>query len=1524
MPQRVNKRFLIILTLVVAAFAALGVTSSLLLHRSPKNYAAAADAASQAGDWQTAVGDYARALSLGRGDPGLYVRYGVALEHTIGANHDNFKLAESAYQNALVVDPGNISAAHHLLDLFVQLAQVEPNPTAFTKLRDYAGKVAKLDPADRRAAAYQHAAEIMLSDASATAAGRASADDFAALKTFILSDPSDSDLAHYYAAGKLRLAGKMLKNADPDGAAGAAQEAGALFDAALSEKGDNAALNWRAANLYRQLPAYDPAGKDTYVAKADTALDRARILVSAADPHYADIQVAAATAAVKHQKPDEAQSILRGLYAAQPKNPIAELRLGDFLGLLPGKRDEAIAVLTPPITGKDQVGAQALLARPQEEERLYLLAGLRLESYAEVKDAAEKKLLLNQIDENFNALAALVGNRQSYALLHLKAQIQQIKGDPVDAMATYRQAMTVMESTNAEDPELLYHAGLLDALEGQGGEAEKLFLRVVALNPTFVPPQLALADEYLEENSPEKALTYIDSAQKLRPTLPLVLELRVRQLVEQQQMDAAKAVCALLPEADASQQAEKAKSSLLAGDFADAIRLLEPLQKQSPDNATIGTLLVKAYVGADQKDRATAMVEQALAGKPDAVWLLILRQQLQHTAGTSTDLMDPKLLAATDDFTRELLGYETESRHANYDAAEAHLAAADHLKPNNKVVRQLYFQLDLNRHRYDLAEQEIARLTALHADGADGLIYRVQLAMAKQDNAGAVQAARDLVQHRPEFSQSYALLGVALSANGQPDKAVPEFQDALDRQHNNLDAWQGLIDAYLALHQPDRAGEAILDARRIFPHGVSLRERAIDYDLAYSDHPEVAVAERQSLLDAAPDDFRNHVALAQAALSVSEREHTSNPDASQKFLDQASDVLTKAIQRWPHEVALVGLLAQIRQYRGDAPGAEKLLTDLAAVPELSARPEPSLLLADFYGHQGKSDAAIKWLYAAFERSGNSIGVELKLAKSLAQSRRYDAALSLLHDQNGSDPRVARQRLELLVAAGRTDEAESAIKDALRAAPQSVDLLDLLTTTYIRAGRLADARQAARSAIQASGTDNDALYHQALIELRSSDGDMDLAMRDANQLKAENPSSPAAYGLLADVYTHQRQPDDTVRTLEDGVKAVPSDRTLRLRLLDAYSTATPSEWTQFDKLVHDAENDPVLARDPIWLVKDAYGLANRKQFDAAVQKIDDAIHLAPDDSQLASEKLSILLLAQSYPAIIQTADAVLAGQNKPWWAYMARGVAKSQNDKPAALLDFDAALGASPDFASSSRIVAAIVADVGIDEALNRARNHDTQANWRLMVADLDVQKGDLPAAVAEDLPLRDNTVVPQNQRLHALSTLAESYRMMHQLEDSKAAYLEALTIAPNETEMLNNLANLLADDLHDPQQALGYSQRAYDLSRRSNNFVASVSDTQGWVLTLCGGANAEAGLNILQKVVEDHQDFIDARYHLGEAYLRNAMPADALKQLEIAQSQLQQAEENHERVSADLKSAIATSLSKARQVLDGKADAAEK
>lgn len=1528
MAQRVNKRFLIILTIVltgiVAAFAGVVLVSYYMLHHKPQDFAGAGDAAAQGGNWELAAGNYGRAISLGRADPDLYIRNGVALEHCVGANPDSLKQAENSYQNALVVDPSNISAARHLLEMHIQLAEVAPSAAAFGKLRDSAQKVVQLDSSDQRAAAYQHVGTILLSERASGPSARSLTDDFDALAKIVRRDPSDSNLAYYYARGKLRLATLALKDQNPDAAAHFAQDVGAFFDEVLATKGDDAALNWRASTSYALLPRFDPAGAAADDAKAGAALARAKALARPSDPRFADIQVAVAMAAASHQKLDDAETILRDLYTAMPKSPVAQLQLSGFLGRFRGKRTEAIAVLSTPITGSGEVGAVALRTRGQEQERIYQLSRLQLELYTATTDQAAKQKLLAQIDSNYKSLADLIGQRDSHALLHLKAEIQQVKGDLVGAVATYHQALTVMEHADAPDIELMYHAGLLDAREGQSGEAEKLFLRVIDIDPGFTPPQVALADQYLRENNPEKAQPYIDSAEKVDPGSALIAQLRIRQLVQQRQPEAARAMYAKLPEADVAQQVQKAKVALLVGDAADAKRLLEPIHKQSPADTGIVALLVQAYVASDQRDQAKAMIDEGLAQNPKDVWLLILRQQLNAPADARLDVLDPQLLAATDDFTRALIGYETELKHQKYDAAAAHLAEADRIKPDNPRVHVMYFELDLARRRFDLAEQEVTRLSAMQADGADGMLYRIRLALAKGDYAGAVQTARDLTTRRPQFAESYSMLGAALLAAGQPDKAVLEFNNALDRQHDNVGALQGLIDAYLQLHQTDRAAQAILTAQQFYPQSGFFRERAIDYDLRYSDHPEEGVAERKRLLDAAPDDPAAHAALAQAALRVANRLQTSNPAVARQNLDLASLTLNNAAARWPRNIVIVGLLAQLRQYRGDAAAAEKLLLDLASVPEMASAPEPSLLLAEFYRTAGKADAQIKALNDAFEKSGHSVDVELALGAALAQTGQYDQALSLLRDQNGTDTRVVLQRLHTLSAAGRTDDAVRDISAALQSSPRSVELLDLLATTYIAAGRISDARQVAKDAIAANPLDNDALYHQALIESQLIDGDLELAMRDASQLKAQNPASAKAYGMLADIYYRRRQTDDALRTLEDGLKADPQDQGLRLRLLNAYSASTPPAWSDFDRVVHEAENDTQLRTSTDWLVKDAYGLAARKQFDAAVQKIDAAIAAAPDRQELISDKLSILMTAENYPAVIQTADALEARGVKPWWVYMARGAARSKSDKSAGIIDLDAALAAAPDFASSARVVRMIASSAGVDEALRRAKSRPDDPNWRLMAADLDAQKGDFADAITQAAPLRTNTVISQAPRLHALSLLAESYRIMHQPRNARDVYLEAVAIAPNDPELLNNVANVVADDLHDPQQALTYSQRAYDVSRQSGVYLLSISDTHGWVLTLCGGAKAASGLDILQKLVQDHQDFTYARYHLGEAYLRSSMPLDAVKQLEIAQGQLQQAEEQHAQVNAELKSAIAESLTKARQVIDGKADAGGK
>jgi predicted Zn-dependent protease len=1523
MAQRVNKRFLIILTIVVAAFAALLAITRLLVHRTPTNFVTAGDAAATAGRWDEAAGDYNRALSLGRGTPELFIHLGEALEHRVAANPTSLGAAQSAYENAAAVDPHDPTPLQHLLAIDVQLLQLQPNPRIFDKLHEVTAKLVALDPTDARAAAYQQVAVILQNELGGSASDYSVNQNLETLAQLIRKDPSDADLPYYYGHGKLYLASEALRLNDKEKAAAFARDAASLFDAALSAQGDDAALNWRAASLYASLPGFDPANAAADLQKSDNALARARSLAKPQDPHFADIAVSASISALRHKHPDEAERILRDLLAALPNSPEAELELGGFLGRVPAKRDEAIAVLSTPITGADAVGVAALRIHGFEANRLFHVTRLRIDSYLGSSDAAHRKELLAKIDDGYQSLSGMT-NEDSASLLQLKAEIQQLKGSPIEAMATFSRALAVMAHSGEDDPDLMFHAAMLDFQEGQTGDAEGLLLKVAAETPDNVACRLALAELYLQQNSPEKAQPHLDVAEKISPDSAQLLLLRIKQLAAQKQIDAAQSYYARLPEVTRASQLAKASAAVLLGNNTDAARLLEALRVQSPDDVSIVGPLAQVYARSDQKDRAAAVVEQALLKNPTDVRLLILRNQLERTTPGGPDVIDPQVLAATDAFTRELLGFESESARGNYDAAAAHLAAADKLKPDNKRVHDLYFQLDLAQHRFDLAAKEIPTLARLQADDADGLVYQVHLAMAEGDEASAVKYSRDLVGRRPQFSVSYSLLGQSLAASGHPEEAVAEFNNALSRKQNNFDALAGLIKAYLQLNQIDQAEKAIATARGLFPGSVTFREMALDDELNHSDHPENVVKERAAILEANPNDVANYVGLATAALRVGEIRLQSDPESSRQFVDQARDVLQKAFARWPHDVPVVGFLAQIAQYRGDPVAAEKLLTDLAAAPELASKPQPSQLLYNFYAQTGKPDLALQALRDAFEKSGHSVEVEQQLGSALAQSRKFDEALTLLAAANADDPRIVRQRISTLIAAGRMDDAVSQIKTALAASPGSIDLLNLLTSAYIAAGRFADGRQPARDALAADPKNGEALYHQALIEMQLPDGDIDMALRDATALKDEYRASTAGYELLADIYYRRNQPSDAIRTLEDGLKAAPLDRASRLRLLQAYAGASPPLWSLFDGVVAEAENLPQLRTDPIWLVKDAYGLSARQQFDAAVAKIDQAIQLAPNDQTLPPEKLSILMNAKNYPAVIATADQLLAGNGKLWWAYMARGDAKAQTDKAGGLVDLDAALMAAPDFVSSARVIEMIGRVVGSDEALNRAKPRDADPSWRLLTARIYMNKGDFATAAAEAGPLRQQGDLTKEQRVAALGILAESYRTLHQPQDARDAYLDLLALAPNDAGMLNNLANVLADDLHEPTQAVAYSQRAYDLSRQTGAYVASVSDTHGWVLTLCGGRDAQLGLSILQKVVEDHQDFVDARYHLGEAYLRESMPGDAIKQLQIALDQVQQAEQSRATPDPALKSAIENALAKARQERDGKADIGDK
>jgi Tfp pilus assembly protein PilF len=111
---------------------------------------------------------------------------------------------------------------------------------------------------------------------------------------------------------------------------------------------------------------------------------------------------------------------------------------------------------------------------------------------------------------------------------------------------------------------------------------------------------------------------------------------------------------------------------------------------------------------------------------------------------------------------------------------------------------------------------------------------------------------------------------------------------------------------------------------------------------------------------------------------------------------------------------------------------------------------------------------------------------------------------------------------------------------------------------------------------------------------------------------------------------------------------------------------------------------------------------------------------------------------------------------------------------------------------------------------------------------------------------------------------------------SEKAYLESLSVAPDNNDALNNLAYLYVEYLNQPDKAFPYAQRAYILSPG----VANVADTYGWVLAKL--KRYDKAIDVLEQVIEVPEGNPAFRYHLGWVYEQTGQRDKARGQYESA------------------------------------------
>ncbi len=1085
--------------------------------------------------------------------------------------------ARAMWQAALEIDPKFKPAARRLLDSYVDQMEIAPSPQVCIHLRQSAERMLQIDADDVRAQAFLQIALVQETVQGTPDSASNLSHAISILENLQKKDPSAAEVLFYMVRGKSFLAREAYRNGRPEVATQLLGECRSVLDSASAKYPKNAALNFRAFQGYVMLADTgrdaDQVAKDR--ASADAVLRRAREEVKEDDNRYADFQYVAADWAHRNNRNDEAEKILREFYQKNPDDQRARLALARLLGITgdPAKRDEAIDILNKQVViQRGPGGASQLGIKELEAQTLLDLTSFRVSKYQSV-DPANRPALLNAIDEGY-AKIEQSARGDAIPVLRLKGLICELKGQNVEAVEALSRAMTVLEHSEPNNPiryDLMYQLAGVDRLAGQNRAAEKLLSDIVEHFENYFPARFQLADLYLEENNLQEAARHIDVLAAQKPGAADVVRLQILLAHRSGRPEDAKKFYDQLAENKPEDKLLKAQAAATLRNYPETIRLLSDMQKAKPDDHSVTVALVQAYQRADQRDKSRQVLDDAIKRSPNDARLMLLKKEMDGSTPDEADRFMEEILATKGDpFFREIQYGRHALQERDFAKALEHARIADQTRPNDPATYDLYFQIYRTQQNWELASKAADNLGRLDADHAGGRIYHWDLAMDQGQYGEAISIARELTVVRNGFGQSWRLLAQSYQRNGQYHEALEQYQAALERQSTNLDAYLGMSDCFFALSQPDRAADILEQGRRLFPDSVVLREKLFTYYTSVD--PVGVVVRRQKLLDEDPNEPENYIAMASACVHAAKQIFPKDPIKAKTFLDQAKDVLTQGVGKFPDHLRLNSALAEALQGANQYADGVKILLDLGVRPKWLGKPDPIVALAEYYMRQHQPILAEKALRDAWAKTKNKdVEIELKLASQLEEQGKFDEALELLKT-NSEDLRVVRQTLQAHIAANHTAEATRGLKDALEKNPNNPDLLNLLAVVYIDGYNYPKARETVNRVLALDRDNEVALYYQALTEMRDPiAGDLEIARRNLGTLVTRDARNVQYKLEYVNVLTRLKDTEGVLANLEDAVRVDPFNRTARIKLLDALSDG--KKWDEFEKVVSFAELNP---------------------------------------------------------------------------------------------------------------------------------------------------------------------------------------------------------------------------------------------------------------------------------------------------------------------------------------------------------------
>jgi len=557
--------------------------------------------------------------------------------------------------------------------------------------------------------------------------------------------------------------------------------------------------------------------------------------------------------------------------------------------------------------------------------------------------------------------------------------------------------------------------------------------------------------------------------------------------------------------------------------------------------------------------------------------------------------------------------------------------------------------------------------------------------------------------------------------------------------------------------------------------------------------------------------------------------------------DQVEAELKRLAGDFPDNERYSAVLTRFYVAEGRADDAEHIFRN--AINQDRADVSRQVDLIQFLAGQGTSGTAEATLKGFIADSPDSPELQLALGQLNDSEGRLDEAVVEYNRTIDMAPRsdesyVARNRIvSVLVRQGKPDEAHDLLEEILAAQPDNEEALLARAAFSFAAGQyeavIADTRLVARrnpkseSALLLLARAHEALNEPILAQ------DVYRTILDLN------PANAGAATGLAVLLVASGQPAEAQAVLETVVQSDKPD----IRALEVMATAllAQGDYTEAESAVQRMiETDPDSGSGDYQFGRIAEA---RGDVDEALSFYSRELDNNPASAVALQALVSLSLTnGQADHAIEVLQRFITVNPDQPRVRLLLGNAYLQIGERSAAEREYQQVIGNQPNESQAYINLASVYAD-------------DSELRY-------DILRQGLLAN-------------PKNMRLGIL--LGFEYERNGRIEDAISAYEKALTLNPENSFVVNNLAMLLLDNRQDETSL----PRAMELAQQfSRSDKANELDTLGWAYYRTG--DYPAAVRQLERAVASAGEVAMLRYHLGMAYRAAGDPVQAKAELSKA------------------------------------------